>query len=77
MRIGIEIPIHEAIVFDFGSANINGFLEEYPPRILLVGQQFVESLPVPFGFTRGRGNTQPLQSSGDFAEATPMSYLPT
>lgn len=41
MGIGVEIPIHEAIIFDFRAANADCFLEQRPPRVLLVGQEFV------------------------------------
>ena len=63
MRIRVEIPIHEAIVFNFGTANADTFLKQHPPRVLLVGQQLVEGLPVPFGFACGGGNALLLQHS--------------
>lgn len=69
MGIGVEIPIHEAIVFDFETANTDGFLKQYPASIFLVGQQFIKSLPVPLGLAcRGR-NALLLQPSGNLAQA--------
>lgn len=53
MKIGVKIPIREAIVLDFRTAYADSFWQEYPACILLVGQQFIESLSIPFGLTRG------------------------
>ena len=38
MGIGVQIPIHEAIVFDFGAAYADSFLEQYSSRIFFVGE---------------------------------------
>ena len=69
MRVGVEIPIHEAIVFDFGTVYADSLLEQHPPRVLLVGQQFVEGFPIPPGFAHGGRNALLLQPSGNFTQA--------
>lgn len=69
MRVGVEVPIHEAIIFDFGTANTNGFLEQHSACILLVRQQLVDSLPIPFEFACGGRNALLLQPSGNFTQA--------
>lgn len=68
MGIGVEIPIHEAIVFDFRAANADAFLKKHPARVLFVGQQLVKGLSVPPGFTCGRADTLFLQSGDNLAQ---------
>lgn len=60
---------HEAIIFDFRVTHADGSLEQYPPRILFVGNQFVERFPIPLWLTRGRGDVLLLQPSSNLAQA--------
>ena len=69
MGAGIEIPFHEAIVFNLNRASADCLLEQYPSGIFLIGKQFVDSFPVPFGLSSGRGNTLLLQPSSNLPKA--------
>ena len=69
MSVGVEIPIHEAIIFDLGTTSADRFLKENPPCVFFVGDQIVECLPIPLGFARWGKNTPLLQPSSNFAQA--------
>ena len=47
--IGVEIPIHEAMVLNLGSAGTDGLLQQHAAGIFFVGEQLVDCLPIPFG----------------------------
>ena len=49
MGAGIEIPFHEAIVFDLDSAGTDRFLEQHPSGIFFIGEQFADGFPIPSG----------------------------
>ena len=55
MRIGVEIPIHEAIVFDFGTTCADGLLEQHPASVLFIGNQLVDCFTIPLGLPIGEG----------------------
>ena len=75
MRAGIEIPFHEAIVFDLDSAGADRFLEQHSSSIFFIGEQFVDGFPIPSGFAGGGGNALPLQTSRNFPQ-TVTSKIP-
>ena len=56
MGIGIEIPFHEAIVLDLGTACADSFLEQNPARLFLVRGQLADRFPVPLGSACGGGD---------------------
>ncbi len=66
MGAGIKIPIHEAIVFDLGSAGAERFLEQNPACVLFIGENLVNRFTVPFRPTSGRGDTLFLQAGSNF-----------
>lgn len=69
MGAGVEIPIHEAIIFDLDAANTDSLLKQDPPSAFFVGLQFVERLLVPLELA-GRGeDTFRLQDRGDSPQA--------
>ena len=45
MGAGVEIPFHEAIVFDLDSAGAERLLEQHPSGVFFIGEQFVNCLP--------------------------------
>ena len=48
MGVGVEIPIHEANVFNLRNAGANRLLEQYPSSVFFVGEQLVNCFPIPF-----------------------------
>ena len=62
MGVGVEIPIHEAIILYLGTTYADGLLEEYPSRVFFVGQQFADSPSILFRFSSGGKNTIFLQA---------------
>jgi len=56
MGIGAEVPLHEAIVFNLGSANTDCFLKQHSVGPFLVGKQFVDCFPVSPGSAGGKGD---------------------
>lgn len=72
MGAGIEIPIHEAIIFDLSGSGAYGFLTQHPPGVFFIGQQSVERLPVPFRLA-GKGKDEfCFQCRCDFSQAVAM-----
>ena len=57
MRVGVEIPIHETIIFNLDCAGANRFLKEYTACIFFIGEQFVDCLPIPLGLSCRREDT--------------------
>lgn len=49
VEVGVEAPIHGAIVFDLDSAGANGFLKKHMACIFFIEEQFADCLPVPLG----------------------------
>ena len=74
MRIGVEIPIHEAIIFYLGSTSADSFLEQYPPRVFFIGEQLIECFPVPFGLSGGREDTFFSKPSAIVPRLLPLRY---
>lgn len=75
MKAGIEIPFHEAIVFDLDSAGADRFLEQHSPSIFFIGEQFVDCFPIPFGLASGGRNTLLFQPGSNFPQ-TVTSKIP-
>ena len=38
VRVGVELPICETIIFYLGSTSADSFLEQYPPRVFFIGE---------------------------------------
>ena len=66
MGAGIEIPIHEAIVFNLNRTGTDRFLKQHPSGIFFIGEQFVNRLPIPFGSAGGGGDALLFQASSNF-----------
>ena len=75
MGVGVEIPIHETIIFDLDSAGADRFLKQYPSGIFFIGEQFVNRFPVPSGFAGGGGNTLLFQANSNFPKAVTGKIL--
>ena len=75
MRVGVEIPIHEASIFYLDSTSADNFLEQYPPRIFFIGGQLVESFPVPFDLSGGGEDAFFLQAGGDCSQTAAAEVL--
>ena len=75
MGAGVEIPFHEAIVFDLDGAGADRFLEQHPSGVFFIGEQFVNCLPIPFGPAGGGGNALPFQTRSNFSKAVTSKIL--
>ena len=78
MSVGVEIPIHEAIIFNLRSAGADSFLEQYPSCVFFVGEQLVNCFPVPYGLACWGWDALPLHARSDFPQAVtskiPLKY---
>ena len=78
MGVGVEIPIHEAIVVNLRNAGTDRLLKQHSPCVFFVGKQLVDCFPVPFGFTCWGWNALLLQTRSDFpktvANQIPLEY---
>ena len=75
MGAGVEIPFHEAIVFDLNSAGAERLLEQHPSGVFFIGEQFVDGFPIPFGPAGGGGNALPFQTRSNFSKAVTSKIL--
>ena len=73
-RVRIEIPLHEAIVFNLNCASADCLLEQYPPSIFFVREQFVDCFPIPFGPASGGGDTLLFNPAAVFPRLSPTRY---
>jgi len=62
MGVSVEIPIHEAIVFNLRNAGADGLLKQYPSGIFFIREQLVDCFPVPLGLTCWGWDTLPFQT---------------
>ncbi len=69
MNPGVEIPFHEAIISNLGSAD--RFLEQHPACVFLVGKQLIDCLPAPLRPACWRWDASPHQTRSDFSKAVP------
>ena len=75
MRVGVEIPIYEAIIFNLDSAGANGFLKEYTACIFFIGKQLVNCFPIPSLLSCWREDTLFFKASGTLTKTFPSLIL--
>ena len=75
MGTGIEIPLHEAIVFYLSRTGADRFLKQHPSDVFFIGEQFVNRLPIPSGSAGRGGDALPFQASSNFPQAVTSKIL--
>ena len=74
MGAGVKIPIHEAVIFYLNSASADRFLEQHPPCIFFIGEQFVDGFPIPSGLASGGGDPCLSKPTAIFPRLLPARY---
>lgn len=69
----VEIPIHEAIVFEFGQCGTDSLLKQQLPGIFIVGGQLVNDLSISSGRPVGVGER--IMCCSNPAAVSPGCYI--
>ena len=75
MRVGIEIAICEASIFNLDNAGANRFLKEYTTCIFFIGEQLLNCFPIPSLRSRWREDPLFFKASGNLTKTFPGPIL--